>query len=64
MARLDPPKITGKLVPVFTSGELPAQEKVCAGRAFAQRRDTAITAAFRARVPSGSGWMAPSMRST
>src|SRR5262249_30092516 len=44
MARLHPPKVTDKLVPVFTSGELSALEKACAGRAFAQRRHAAIIA--------------------
>jgi len=48
MARLHPPKVTDTLVPVFTSGELPALEKACAGRGFAQRRDAAIIAVFRA----------------
>jgi site-specific recombinase XerD len=48
MARLHPPKVTDTLVPVFTSGELSALEKACAGRAFAQRRDAAIIAVFRA----------------
>ena len=48
MARLRPPKVTDKLVPVFTSGELSALEKACTGRAFAQRRDAAIIAVFRA----------------
>ena len=43
MARLRPPKVTGPLIPVFTSGELPALEKACAGRTFAQRRDTCCT---------------------
>jgi integrase/recombinase XerD len=48
MARLHPPKVTDKLVPVFTSGELSALQKTCAGRTFAQRRDAAIIAVFRA----------------
>jgi integrase len=33
---------------VFTSGELSALQKACAGRTFAQRRDAAIIAVFRA----------------
>jgi site-specific recombinase XerD len=41
MARLRAPKVTQKLVPVFTSGELSALERTCHGRAFAQRRDAA-----------------------
>jgi len=48
MARLHPPKVTDRLVPVFTSGELSALEKACAGRGFAQRRDAAIIAVIRA----------------
>ena len=48
MARLRPPKVTEKLIPVFTSGELSKLEKACAGRPFAQRRDFAIIAVFRA----------------
>jgi len=34
MARLHPPKVTRKLVPVFTSTELSRLEHACAGRAF------------------------------
>ena len=37
-----------KLVPVFTSGELTRLERVCAGRSFTQRRDTAIIAVLTA----------------
>ncbi len=48
MARLRPPRVTEKLIPVFTSGELSKLEKVCAGRSFAQRRDLAVIAVFRA----------------
>ena len=48
MARLRPPKVTDKLIPVFTSGELSRPEIACAGRGFAQRRDAAIIAVFRA----------------
>ncbi len=48
MAGLRPPKVTDKLVPVFTATELTALEKACAGRGFAQRRDAAIIAVFRA----------------
>jgi integrase/recombinase XerD len=47
MARLRPPKVTEKLVPVFTAGELAALEQACAGRGFAQRRDAAIIAVFQ-----------------
>ena len=37
-----------KLVPVFTPKELTRLEQACAGRSFAQRRDTAIIAVFTA----------------
>jgi site-specific recombinase XerD len=48
MARLRAPKVAGKLVPVFTSGELSALERTCQGRAFAQRRDAAVIAVLKA----------------
>ena len=48
MAGLRPPKVTGKLVPVFTGEELARIGQACAGRAFAQRRDAAIIAVFLA----------------
>ena len=48
MARLRPPKVTAKLVPVFTSGELAKLEWACQGRTFAPRRDHAIICVFRA----------------
>jgi integrase len=48
MARLRAPKVTGKLVPVFTSGELSALERTCQGRAFAQRRDAAVIVVLKA----------------
>jgi site-specific recombinase XerD len=48
MARLRPPMVAGKLVPVFTSVELSRLERACQGRAFAQRRDHAIISVFRA----------------
>ena len=48
MAGLQPPRVTAKLVPVFTPEDLTRLEQACAGRSFAQRRDTAITAAFTA----------------
>jgi integrase len=38
MAGLQPPRVTDKLVPVFTGGELSRLEQACAGRSFAQRR--------------------------
>jgi site-specific recombinase XerD len=48
MARLQPPRVTAKLIPVFTPEELTRLEQACAGRSFAQRRDTAIIAVFKA----------------
>ena len=48
MAGLQPPRVTDKLVPVFTGEELARLEHACAGRSFAQRRDTAIIAVFKA----------------
>ena len=48
MARLRPPKVTQKPVPFFTSVELSKLEKACRGNTFAQRRDAAILAVFRA----------------
>ena len=48
MARLHPPAITEKPVPVFTSEELSKPERACQGRSFAQRRDAAIIAVFQA----------------
>ena len=50
MEGLQPPTVTGKLVPVFTSEELTRLEHAYAGRSFAQRRDTAIIAVLRAAV--------------
>jgi integrase len=46
--RLQPPRVTDKLVPVFTAEELARLEQACAGRSFGQRRDTAIIAVFKA----------------
>ena len=48
MARLRAPKMSEKLVPVFTSEELSALGKTCQGRGFAQRRDAAIIAVLTA----------------
>jgi site-specific recombinase XerD len=48
MAGLQPPRVTDKLVPVFTGEELSRLEQACAGRSFAQRRSTAIIAVLRA----------------
>jgi site-specific recombinase XerD len=48
MARLRAPKVTVPEVPVFTSVELSELEHACRGTTFAQRRDAAIIAVFRA----------------
>jgi site-specific recombinase XerD len=48
IAGLQPPRVTDKLVPVFTGAELARLEQACAGRSFAQRRDTAIIAVLTA----------------
>ena len=48
MAGLHPPKVAGKLVPVFTAAELERPEHGRAGRGFAQRRDAAIIAVLGA----------------
>ncbi len=48
MTGLQPPRVIEKLVPVFTGQELTRLDHACAGRSFAQRRDTAIIAVFTA----------------
>jgi site-specific recombinase XerD len=48
MTGLRPPKVTEKLVPVFTGEELARIGQACAGRSFAQRRDAAVIAVFLA----------------
>ena len=48
MAGLAPPRMADKLVPVFAPGDLTRLERACAGRGFAQRRDTAIIAVLTA----------------
>ena len=48
MARLRAPKVPEKPVPFFTSVELSKLDKACRGNTFAQRRDAAILAVFRA----------------
>ena len=48
MARLRGPRVSEKLVPVFTSEELAALGKACQGRSFIQRRDAAIIAVLTA----------------
>src|SRR5580693_941963 len=48
MAGMKPPHVPDKPVPVFAAGDLPRLERACAGRAFAERRDAALIAVFRA----------------
>jgi len=48
MAGLAPPRMADKLVPVFAPGDLTRLERACAGRGFAQRRDTTIIAVLTA----------------
>jgi integrase/recombinase XerD len=48
MGRLRGPKVTEKMVPVFTSVELSQLAKACRGNTFADRRDAAVIAVFRA----------------
>jgi len=54
MAGLRPPKVTGTLIPVFTSVELSKLERACQGRSFAQRRDAAVIAINSWTV---NGWL-------
>ena len=56
MARLRAPKVSEKLVPVFTSEELSALAKTCQGRSFAQRRDAAIIAVLTATGIRAGSW--------
>jgi hypothetical protein len=46
-ARLRPPKVHEKLVPVFTEAELRKLVRTCEGRTFMHRRDHAIMSVFR-----------------
>ena len=48
MARLKPPHVPEKPVPIFHAQDLPSIERTCAGRTFAQRRDAAVIAVLRA----------------
>ena len=48
MAGLRPPAVPVKPVPVFTTGELSRLEAACRCGSFAQRRDAAVIAVFRA----------------
>jgi hypothetical protein len=58
MAGLQSPPVTEKLVPVFTGEELARLEQACAGRSFAQRRDTAIIAVLKAKASGWPSWPA------
>src|ERR1039457_1335094 len=58
MAGLQPPRVPGKLVPVFTGEELTRLEQACAGRSFAQRRDTAIIAVSKEKASGWPSWPA------
>ena len=58
MAGLAPPRVTDKLVPVFTAGELTRLERACAGRSFAQRRDTAVIAVLTRPASGCPNWPA------
>ena len=55
MEGLQPPVVSQKLVPVFTGQELTRLECACAGRSFAQRRDTAIIAVLGVRLAEVAG---------
>jgi integrase/recombinase XerD len=48
MAKLRPPKVTGKPVPFFTSVELSKLGRCCRGNSFGDRRDAAVLAVFLA----------------
>jgi integrase/recombinase XerD len=48
MARLTPPKVADKVVPVFTEHELTLLSKTCKGKTFVDRRDQAIIELFKA----------------
>jgi site-specific recombinase XerD len=46
MARMKPPKVPEKPVPILTDDEIAAVLQTCRGRGFAERRDTAIIRLF------------------
>ena len=62
MFGLAPPRLTNKPVPVFTPEELSRLERACAGRSFAQRRDTAVIAVLTATAIRLSELAGPAMR--
>jgi site-specific recombinase XerD len=47
MANLKPPKVSDKLVPVFTADELAAMLATCKGGGFQNRRDYAVISLFK-----------------
>jgi site-specific recombinase XerD len=47
MANLKPPKVSDKLVPVFTEDELAAMLATCKGGGFQNRRDCAVISLFK-----------------
>jgi integrase len=48
MAKLRPPKVSGKPVPFFTSVELSRLGRCCRGSSFEDRRDAAVLTVFLA----------------
>jgi len=56
MSGLRAPKVTDKLVPVFTSEELSNLAKACQGRSFAQRRDVATSRCLPQQVSGRRSW--------
>jgi site-specific recombinase XerD len=48
MAKMKPPKVGEKVVPVFTAEELSSLAKTCKGKTFIERRDKAIIELFKA----------------
>ncbi|MEG8177459.1 tyrosine-type recombinase/integrase [Nocardia terpenica] len=48
MAKMRPPKVKEKVVPVFTEDELAALSRTCRGKTFVDRRDQAIIELFKA----------------
>jgi site-specific recombinase XerD len=48
MARMKPPQVGEKVIPVFTEEELSSLSKTCKGRTFVDRRDRAIIELFKA----------------
>ena len=48
MAKMKPPKVGEKVVPVFTAEELSSLSKTCRGKSFIERRDKAIIELFKA----------------